>query len=85
MAKTEKAVMTIRYIDGTEQRFEFTRGDKFNTANRFRESLSAGQVIVGMKDRVFVIPFSSIRSIEVSPPPETLPSHAINNARIISE
>lgn len=85
MSDTSKGMMTIRYVNGNENRFEFTRvDDTMNVATRIKEVLSANQIMLELEDRVLIIPLQNVQSIEVSPPPEKMPPNVIKNVRLIS-
>ena len=80
-----KGTMTIRYVNGTEQKFEYTREENaLNIASRIQDALSANQVLLELEDRVMIIPFQSILSMEVSPLPAKLPPNVIRNVRLIA-
>ncbi len=79
-----KRILTIRYINGNEEKFEFTRqGDTHSIAAQIKDALSANQIILELGDRVLIVPFQNIQSIEITPPPDKLPANALRNVRII--
>jgi hypothetical protein len=81
-----KGALTIRYVNGTEQKFEFNRVSedeaKFG-GTRIQEILSANQVVLELEDRTLIIPINNIQNIEVSPSPVKLPPTALRNVRLI--
>ncbi len=80
-----KGTLTIRYMNGTEQKFEYTRTeDALNVASRIQEVLKGNQVLLELEDRFLIIPMSNIQSIEVSPPPAKLPPNTLRNVRLIA-
>jgi len=80
----ETACMLIRYMDGTHERFEFARKSSEPTMlSAIGEALSANHAVLELADKVVIIPFHSIRSIEVSPPPAMLPRHAFTDVRLV--
>jgi hypothetical protein len=87
MNEVTKGILTIRYVNGTEQKFEFTRAREDQAGlvgSRIQELLSAKQIILELEDRALIIPVHTIQSIEVSPLPVKLPPNAIRNVRVIS-
>ncbi|MFC1824344.1 hypothetical protein ACFL9T_16670 [Thermodesulfobacteriota bacterium] len=84
MADGEKRFLTIHYVNGTTQKFEFPiqPDETLSGAARVKELLAGNQLIIELEDRVLIIPFQSIQSIEVSPPPEKMPATALRNARL---
>ena len=82
MSEKDKASMLIRYVDGSHEEYEFIRKSGEPTLlSVIGEALSANHVVLSMAEKVVIIPFNSIRSIEVSPPPAQLPRHAITDVR----
>ena len=84
MADGEKRFLTIHYVNGAKQKFEFPvqPDETLSAAGRIKELLASNQLIIELEDRVLIIPFQSIQSIEVSPPPEKIPATAIRNVRL---
>ncbi len=80
-----KGILTIRYMNGTEQKFEYTRTeDALNVASRIQDVLKGNQLLLELEDRFLIIPMSNIQSIEVSPPPAKLPPNTLRNVRLIA-
>ena len=85
MTEDAKSILTIRYTNGQEQKFELSgEEDALNMGSRIQEVLSANQMLLDLGDSILILPFQNIQSIEVSPPPSHLPSNAIRNARSVS-
>ncbi len=85
MNEDKKGYLTIRYVNGTKQKFEYIRqGDTANIASNIREVLNANQLLLELGDRVLIVPFQNVQSIELSPPPVKLPPIAIKNVRFLS-
>ena len=84
MADGEKRFLTIHYVNGTKQKFEFPQqpDETLSGAARTKELLAGNQLILELEDRILIIPFQSIQAIELSPPPEKLPTTAIRNVRL---
>ncbi|HUJ18009.1 MAG TPA: hypothetical protein VL197_08445 [Nitrospirota bacterium] len=84
MSEMKTAYLKVQYLDGTMQRFEYARAEeKTNVAERIREMLQTGTLVLQIPgpNRLLVIPFSSIRSIEVVPPPPKMPGVVIKIVR----
>ncbi len=81
----EKAVLTIHYIDGAEQKFEFTRHPDrtANVAGQLHEALKENYLLIALEDRVLIIMLHQVRMAEISPPPQKLPANAVRNARLL--
>jgi hypothetical protein len=80
MAEMKTGYLKVLYKDGTMQRFEYARAEeKTNIAERIKEMLETGTLLLQIPgpNRLLVIPFSSIRSIEVVPPPPRMPGIVI--------
>ena len=86
MASAEKVVLTITFVNGTVQKYEFPRGPQDNPklASGVETVLKAPQLLLEVGGNLVVIPMSSILSVEVSPAPSKLPATAIKGARRIS-
>ena len=81
MAEVSTGFLKIRYNDGRTQRFEYERiGETMaNVAKVIQEGLQLGVLMLQLPDpdRLLAIPFTSIHSIEVVPPPPKMPSLVI--------
>lgn len=79
--------LTIRYINGSEQRFEINPeagiADQATLGSRIHKVFSSDPMIIELSDMVLMIPLHSIQNIEISPAPRKLPEGAILNARQI--
>ena len=88
MADARTGYLKIRYKDGTMQRFEYARAEeKVNVAERIKEMLQTGTLLLQLPDpkRLLVIPFSSIQTIEVVPPPPKMPGTVIAVVRELEQ
>jgi hypothetical protein len=84
MAEMKTGYLKVQYKDGTMQRFEYARAEeKTNIAERIKEMLQTGTLLLQIPspNRLLVIPFSSIQSIEVVPPPPKMPGIVIKVMR----
>ena len=81
MPNPNTGFLKIRYTDGRTQRFEYERAGETmaNVAKVIQEGLQLGILLLQLPDpdRLMAIPFTSIHSIEVVPPPPKLPSLVI--------
>ena len=73
--------LIIRYMDGTEQLYIFPpqESDPFTAGERIQEMLSARHLMLEVEGKLVIIPFQSVKTIEVSPPPDKLPAGVIRN------
>jgi hypothetical protein len=84
MIDKTKGTLTIRFIDGSEQKFEFTRLEESSSiAQRIQDALSANQLLLELEDRLMVVPFQNILTVEVSPPPPKVRGHVLRNVRLV--
>jgi len=85
MNQETKSFLTIRYTNGTEQKFEFMVQEKSSSmATRIQNALNANQLILELEDKVLVVPFQSIQYMELMPLPDKLPPIALKGVRLIS-
>ena len=86
MIDKTKGTLTIRFIDGSEQKFEFKRLEESSSiAQRIQDALSANQLLLELEDRLLVVPFQNILTIEVSPPPPKVRGNVLRNVRLVRE
>ena len=83
MGEESKGKMVVRFMDGTEERFEYARlpQDDVNLAGRIQEALDAKHLLIEVEGKLIVYPVHSIKAIEVSPVPEKLPRIVMQKAR----
>jgi hypothetical protein len=84
MIKNNMGTLVIRFVDGTEERFEYSRPpqDDANLVARLQEILSAQHFMIEVDGKLVVYPFHSIKVIEVFPVPEKLPRIVIKKAHL---
>jgi hypothetical protein len=83
MSEAVMVTLTIHYVDGSEDRFAFPRqGQSYDVVSRFEQVGQKNLLLLDVGDRLIAVPLSSIKSIEVSPPPEKLPPYAVRNVRV---
>jgi len=84
MPEIKTGYLKIQFKDGTMQRFEYERAEeKSHIAERIKEMLQSGTLMLQIPapNRLLVIPFSSIHTIEVVPPPPKMPGIVIKVVR----
>jgi hypothetical protein len=75
--------MTIRYINGESDCFEFDspQEEKALLASHIQRVLNSKELMLEIGDRLLVIPMQNIQKIELSPVPLKLPDIVIRNVR----
>jgi hypothetical protein len=77
--------ITIRFVNGTEQKFEYRRvEDRHNIGTMLQGLLNANQLLLELQGSLLVIPSQNILSIEITPPPAKLPPNTVKQVRIAS-
>ncbi len=88
MSDENRGIMTIRYVNGTEQKFEYARfkddSSILSAASRIQDMLKANQILFELEDRFLIIPLHNVLSIEVSPPPVKFPQNTVKDVRLIA-
>jgi len=89
MHRTVHATVTIHFVDGTTQCFEFEAPeiDPITSAPRLEKFLVREQLQIHLADRVLVIPMRSIKCMEFTPVPHlpaNLSEFVIRDARPVS-
>ena len=88
MNGASKSTLTIRFIDGTEETFEYAPAEgqekyKYSFVGLMKEALNANHLILEMAESVRIMPFQNIKSIEITPGPERVPEYAVKNVKIV--
>jgi hypothetical protein len=84
MIDKAKSTLTVRFVNGTEQKFEFTRPEESaSIAQRIQDALNANQLLLELDDRLMVVPFQNILTVEISPPPPKVRGHVLRNVRLV--
>ena len=85
MSQTIK--MTIQYIDGTKQIFEWLpdpeSAQTANMASNLQKSLQEDFILLEMGDKMMIIPKQNIKTIEINTVAPKLPPYAIHGARLV--
>ena len=77
--------MKIRYVNGTDQTFEFPQqSDPMVVTSRIEKVLSMNYLVLGLEDRMMMIPRNSILNIEVTSAGVPLPDFALQGVREIT-
>jgi hypothetical protein len=88
MSDENRGIMTIRYVNGTEQKFEYARfkddSSSSSTASRIQDMLKTNQILLELEGRFLIIPLQNVLSIEVSPPPVKVPQNTLKDVRLIA-
>jgi hypothetical protein len=73
MSVEEVRSLKIRYINGTEKNFAFVplegKFDSSTIMTHLHKALDSRRLILQMAERLVLIPFDNIESIEISPAP----------------
>jgi hypothetical protein len=79
----ETRTLTIRYANGQIDVFEFglQSRDSLIKAQGIKDLIEADKLIIELEDRLMVIPYNQVNSIEVTPLLGHLPKRTIRNAR----
>ena len=85
MSEEVKVRMTVKFINGSEEKYEFERQmvDESIIAKKIQDALASNHLIIDLKSKVQVIPIHNILSIEITPPPPKLPQTAIREASLV--
>ena len=85
---SEKARMSIQYMDGTEQVFEWTpdpaqQQNVTSLASNLHKTLQEDYLLLDMGDKLRIIPRHNIKSIELDRVPAKLPANAIRGVQLV--
>jgi hypothetical protein len=79
-----KSTLTIHFVNGSDQEFEFTRPEESaSIAQRIQDALGANQLLLELEDRLLVVPFQNILTVEVSPPPPKVRGNVLRNVHLV--
>jgi len=83
MNEKEKRGMIIHFTDGTKKVLEFPQqiadGD-VAAAAKMKEALEARHIVIEADGALIVIPFESVKYVQIYPAPKKLPSGVIKGA-----
>jgi hypothetical protein len=83
MNDNEKRGMIIHFTDGTKKVLEFPRqvaDSDASAAARIKDALEARHIVIEAEGALIVIPFESVKYLQVYPSPKKLPSGVIRGA-----
>ena len=87
MSGGEKVKMTVKFVDGSQERYSFERQitdeDALVMMKKIEDALDAKHLIVDLGSKIQLFPMNNILSIELEPPPEKLPPNCIRGALLI--
>jgi hypothetical protein len=84
MIDKTKSTLTIRFVNGYEEKFEFTHlEESLNIAQRIQDALNANQLLLELEDRLLIVPFQNILTVEISPPPPKVRGNVLRNVRLV--
>ena len=77
--------MTVKYINGDEEHYEFKRqiADEIQINKKLQEALESQFLMIELENKMQFIPFNNIASIEISPPTVKLPPSCIAGAKLV--
>lgn len=89
MGDAATGVLTVTYVNGKVQKFEYERvqkeEEKMSIVARMQEMLKSQTLMLDLGDRFIIIPLQSVQSIEVSPPPHKIPMNSIKVVKVLQE
>jgi len=76
---TDARYLRIHFNDGETRSYAYEAlgGDNATLASRVNNMLASSHFILTHEDRLEIIPFASIKSVEIAPPPDVNVSHSI--------
>ena len=85
MASSPPAVLTVRYLNGTEKKYEIAPArDEFTTLGSYlKEALAAKNMVLELPDKLLIIPFDNVQEIELAPVPPRVPGYVVKNVKSI--
>jgi len=77
--------MTVKFINGSEEHYEFPRQlvDESIITKKIQEALDSRHLIIDLNSKVQFFPMNNVLSIEITPPPVKLPSNTIRDAKLV--
>lgn len=80
---SENRALVIHFDDGTKLSFIFPRQtDDDSVVQKVKEVLSGRQLVVEADGSLFVVPQTSIKYVQMYPPPGELPDNVIQGATL---
>lgn len=87
MTDTEKGVLTIRYVNGTIEKYEYGvfHEPGPSIGKYIEEALTRGYGFLRLENSTVLILQNNVLSIEISPSPSQLPGFVLEGVKRISE
>ena len=87
MSDDKQVKMTVKFIDGSQERFSFerqmTNEDTHLLMKKIQELLEAKHLIIDLGSKIQIFPMYNIITIELEPAPVRLPSNCIRGASLV--
>ena len=85
MSDNVEVRMKITFSNGTEENYSFPRqsNDEYQVAKHIKEAMSEKFLAIELENKLQLIPFHNVVSIEVTPPPVKLPAHCLKGVKLI--
>ena len=87
MNDDENVDMTVKFVNGTEKHYTFSRQmteeDAHIMVNKVQEALDAKHLIIDLGSKIQIMPMNNILQIEVPPVPVQLPENCIQGASLV--
>jgi hypothetical protein len=79
----ETRFVTIHFINGKSQKFEFLpkSDDMTVVSSRLQKMLDSRSIVMQCDDRLYIYPLANIESIEISPGLDAVPGFVVNMLR----
>lgn len=76
--------LTIHYLDGSNETFTFPKQakDHFDLMSKLNDAMKTDRFVIEADGHLHVIPLSSIKRLQFSPAPDTLPHGVISGASL---
>jgi hypothetical protein len=79
--------MTVKFVNGTEEHYTFSRQmteeDAHIMVNKVQEALDAKHLIIELGSKIQIMPMNNLLQIEVNPVPVQLPENCIQGASLV--
>ncbi|WP_017660782.1 hypothetical protein [Baaleninema simplex] len=82
----ETMTLTIEYLDGKTERYEFAPQSEnaLNAISRFKRILDSGHLMLELENESVIIFLQNVRRLHLSPPPQRQLEETIRNVRQLS-
>lgn len=85
MSETRMVQITVYYINGEIQQFQFESetSDQSSLASRIQKMLNADKLMLELEDKLVIIPMQNVQRFEISPSPLKTPDTVIKGVRLL--